>query len=399
MKKIYTTLMMAVMLAGVAVAQENVQTLTLNDIITTGQLSEFYTIKDDLVGVYAPPHFPRVIFAKDADGYANRSEPSKEQYNAGRLYDERSGHFETYVDDFGYTVERWVGSFDQSNWVKISLPEGADAKYLEGKIIKGGTVTGRANLQEFPCSPIGLTISLQDDATLPEAGAAQEYNPNLYCCGNFVKQESWYFVKPQNQEYANVRWAVFHAVDTMFYAPKNNSGLPGSFHFDMSLWEPQPGINPFLVFEDGLQYEFPAIIEFRLGVTIGLIIDPGFDGDIIIWGDDGGDGNGNGDGDGGNYKKAPRRMDVTNLPGEKPTFTDGEGVVYPYTVMVYPLRLPQPGIVTAVDETVTPVKTLVSTQYVDLQGRVSDTPFEGLNIVRKTFSDGSVMTMKAIKNS
>ena len=386
MKKFYTTLFMIAALAGVAVAQDNVQTMTLNDIITTGRLSEFYTIENDLIGVYAPPHFPRVIFAKDANEYANRSEPTQEQYNANpkKLYDEANGHFETYVDEFGYTVERWVGSFDQSNWVKIALPEGADAKYLEGNIIKGGTVTGRSNLQAFPSDPLGLTISLQDDAPLPEAGEAVEYEPNLYCCGNFVKQDSWYFVKPQNQEYANIRWAVWHAADTMFYAPKNNTGLPGSFPISMSLWEPQPGISPFAVFDDGLQYEFPAMIEFRLGVNFGLIIDPGFDGDIIIWGDD---------------KKAPSRMPVTDDPGVKPTFTDAEGYVYTYTVIVYPLRLPQPGIVTGVDENVTSVKTLVNTQYVDLQGRTSDTPFQGLNIVRKTYSDGSVITLKAMKNS
>lgn len=387
MKKFYTTLLMIAAMAGVAVAQENVQTMTLNDIITTGQLSEFYTIENDLVGVYAPPHYPRVIFAKDANEYANRSEPTKEQYNANpkRLYDERDGFFETYEDDFGYTVERWVGTFDQSNWVKIALPEGADAKYLEGKVIKGGTVTGRSNLQAFPSDPLGLTISLKDDAPLPVAGEEVSYEPNLYCCGNFVKQDSWFFVKPQNQEYANIHWAVWHAADTMFYAPKNNTGLPGSFPISMSLWEPQPNISPFDVFEDGLQYEFPAMIEFRLGVNFGLIIDPGFDGDIIIWGD-------------GNYN-APRRMDVTDNPGERPTYVDSEGGVYIYTVIVYPLRLTEPGILTGVDENVQAVKTLVNTQYVDLQGRVSDKPFEGLNIVRKTFSDGSVTTMKAIKNS
>lgn len=387
MKKFYTTLLMIAAMAGVAVAQENVQTMTLNDIITTGQLSEFYTIENDLIGVYAPPHYPRVIFAKDANEYANRSEPTKEQYNANpkRLYDERDGFFETYEDEFGYTVERWVGTFDQSNWVKIALPEGADAKYLEGKVIKGGTVTGRSNLQAFPSDPLGLTISLKDDAPLPVAGEEVDYEPNLYCCGNFVKQDSWYFVKPQNQEYANIHWAVWHAADTMFYAPKNNTGLPGSFPISMSLWEPQPNISPFDVFEDGLQYEFPAMIEFRLGVNFGLIIDPGFDGDIIIWGD-------------GNYN-APHRMDVTDNPGERPTYVDSEGGVYIYTVIVYPLRLSSPGILTGVDENVQAVKTLVNTQYVDLQGRVSDKPFEGLNIVRKTFSDGSVTTMKAIKNS
>jgi hypothetical protein len=374
-------------LVGVAVAQDNVQTMPLKDIISFGQLSEFYTIENDLIGVYAPPHYPRVIFAKDADEYANRSEPTKEQYNANprRLYDERDGCFETYQDEFGYTVERWVGTFDQSNWIKIALPEGSDAKYLEGKIIKGGTVTGRTNLQNFPSDPMGLTITLNSDATLPEAGDAVQYEPNLYCCGNFVKQDSWYFVKPQNQEYANIRWAVWHAADTMFYAPRNNSGLPGSFRISMSLWEPQPNISPFEVFEDGLQYEFPAMIEFRLGVNFGLIIDPGFDGDIIIWGDD--------------KSNGPRRMDVTDNPGVKPTFVDAEGHTYVYTVRVYPLRLPQPGILTGVDENVQPVRTIINTQYVDLQGRVSDKPFEGLNIVRHTYSDGSVTTMKAIKNS
>lgn len=387
MKRFYTTLLMITALVGVAVAQDNVQTMPLKDIISFGQLSEFYTIENDLIGVYAPPHYPRVIFAKDADEYANRSEPTKEQYNANprRLYDERDGCFETYQDEFGYTVERWVGTFDQSNWIKIALPEGADAKYLEGKIIKGGTVTGRTNLQNFPSDPMGLTITLNSDATLPEAGDAVQYEPNLYCCGNFVKQDSWYFVKPQNQEYANIRWAVWHAADTMFYAPRNNSGLPGSFRISMSLWEPQPNISPFEVFEDGLQYEFPAMIEFRLGVNFGLIIDPGFDGDIIIWGDD--------------KSNGPRRMDVTDNPGVKPTFVDAEGHTYVYTVRVYPLRLPQPGILTGVDENVQPVRTIINTQYVDLQGRVSDKPFEGLNIVRHTYSDGSVTTMKAIKNS
>ena len=92
-------------------------------------------------------------------------------------------------------------------------------------------------------------------------------------------------------------------------------------------------------------------------------------------------------------------MDVTDNPGVKPTFVDAEGHTYVYTVRVYPLRLPHDGIITGVDENVQPVRTIINTQYVDLQGRVSDKPFEGLNIVRHTYSDGSVTTMKAIKNS
>ena len=90
-------------------------------------------------------------------------------------------------------------------------------------------------------------------------------------------------------------------------------------------------------------------------------------------------------------------MPVTDNPGVAPTYTDINDNVYTYNVRVYPLRLPSPGIITGIDENVMPVKTVVSTQYVDLQGHVSDRPFDGLNIVLKTFSDGSTMTMKAMK--
>ena len=401
MKKIYFALLFIVAFGSMAVAQEaEPQTLTLAKIIGQGKLSEFYTIENDLVAVYCPPHYPNAIFCKDANEYANRSEPTEEQFNADpkRLYDEANCEFVQAVDEngnpiteWGEPVMVWNGSFDQSNWIKIVLPEGQDGSSYVGKVIKGGTVTGRINNQSAPCKPHGLCIVLNDDAPLPQTNGEQSYDPNLYCCGNFVKQDSWYFVKPQNQEYANIRWAVFHADDTMFYAPRNNSGLPGSFRISMALWEEQPDIDPLEVFEDGLQYEFPAIIEFRLGVTFGVIIDPGFEGDINIFYAP------SPNGDTPLPMRAPRRMEVTDNPGEAPTYTDINDNVYTYNVRVYPLRLPSPGIQTGVDENVMPVKTVVSTQYVDLQGRVSDKPFDGLNIVLKTYSDGSTMTMKAMK--
>ena len=51
MKRFYTTLLMITALVGVAVAQDNVQTMPLRDIFSFGQLSEFYTIEKDLIGV------------------------------------------------------------------------------------------------------------------------------------------------------------------------------------------------------------------------------------------------------------------------------------------------------------------------------------------------------------
>ena len=89
MKKIYFALLFIVAFGSMAVAQE-AETLTLAQIIGQGKLSEFYTIENDLVAVYCPPHYPNAIFCKDANEYANRSEPTEEQFNANpkRLYDE-----------------------------------------------------------------------------------------------------------------------------------------------------------------------------------------------------------------------------------------------------------------------------------------------------------------------
>ena len=375
MKQLYSAILLTVVMAMSASAQTP-ETMTLADIISQGTLSEFYTIEDDLVAVYCPPHYPRAIFAKDANGYGNKSHPTTAQFLAGKLYDEKEGHFElSEPDAWGERDSIWVGSFDQSNWVKIVLPEGEEGFNYVGHVIKGGTVTGRINNQNYPCDPLGLSIMVEE---MPEMGQSAGYTPNLYCTGNFVRQEDWYLVKPQNQEYANIRWAVWHAADTMFYAPQNNSGLPGSFKIKMSLWEPQPNISPFEVFQDGFQYEFPAMIEFRLGVTFVVNIDPGFDGDITIF-------------------YGPRHMPVTDNPGIIPIYTDPDGKIYPYTVRVYPLRLESPGEYTGIEEHVDVTRTVASTRYIDLQGRVSDTPHDGLNIVLTTYSDGTTSSYKMIK--
>lgn len=380
MKKFYILLFAFMALSSIAVAQPT--KLTLKNIIAQGVSGEFYTVRGDLVGVYVSPHCPNVILAKDDNDYANKSQPTLEQYESGNMFDEADGTF----DEF----EQWNGSFDQSNWVKIVLPEGEDAnQYLRHKI-KSLTVTGRINIQEYPTKPLGLTITVMQNPatpntpyTLPEVGDPCDYNPNLYCTGNFVKQDEVYFVKPQNQEYVNIRWAVWHAADTMFYAPAKNGSinpynLPGSFKIDMSLWEPEANKNPFEVFEDAWQYEFPAIVEFFVGSILTINIDPGFSGE-------------------NNIHFGPKRMQATDNPGVPPTYTDEDGVVYPYNVLVYPLRLEKPGELTGVDDVVTQPSTIVSKRYIDLQGRVSNEPFSGLNVVQVTYNDGSVQVYKSVK--
>ena len=377
MKKFNLTLILTLAMALGATAQ---QTLYLSDIIADGKSGETYIVDEDLLGVYVPPSHPNVIFAKDYNGYAAKSHPTQEQYDAGHLFDESDGTLTT--DSWGNL--QWEGSFDQSNWVKIVFPEGVDATQYESRVIKSGTLTGVVNVQSSPCSPLGLTLTVKEGMTLPTAGDNMEpYQPNTYCTCNFVMQPEWYFVKPQNQEFALIHWAVYHQADKKFYVPAKNGdingyGLKGSFPVSMALWEDQPGIDPDEVFRDEYLYEdFPAIIEFRTGENFTLNIDPGFTGDY-------------------NYiYDAPRRLPIGE-GGETPYFTDKDGGVHYYTVMVYPLSLPNEGVITAVNDVRSSTRTVASVRYTDAQGRTSTQPHRGFNVVTTTYTDGTTAAEKRI---
>lgn len=355
-------------LATMASAQTS---YTLANLIKKGNSGKTYTITDDLVGVYVSPHYPNVIFAKDEKGYESPSYPSDDQINNNRLYDERDG----VLDDWG----EWQGTFDQSNWVKIVLPEGTDAGAYRKKIIKKNTLTGMVNVQNNPCNPLGLTLSVE--GTLPTAGNSSTYTPNTYCTANFVMQPEWYLVKPQNQEYAMIHWAVWHAADKKFYVPKqagtvNSAGLKGSFPVDMSLWEMERNVDPTTVFQDGYLYEFPALIEFRLGSTFTLDIDPGFGNDHNI------------------HFAPPRRIHEIGDGGEPPYIEDEDHNRQTYTVLVYPLNIASE-VITGVEQVRTGAA-VQSVRYVDVQGHVAAEPRPGVNICVTTYSDGTVLTEKVL---
>ena len=378
MKNIYLTIILLFTLTAVASAQTVSGSYTLADLITNGESGKVYKITEDLIGVYCPPNYPNVIFAKDDNGYANYSQPSDDQIEQGLIFDEQGG----YVDQWG----DWWGTFDQSNWVKIELPEGSDASVFVDHLIKKNTIIGRVNVQNYPCNPLGLTLVIENENSLPQVGSGETYSPNTYCVANFVMQPDWYLVKPQNQEYAKIHWAVYNSADKKFYVPKKNGdingyNLSGSFEVDMGLWEQQANVDPNSVFQDKYVYEFPAIIEFRLGETFGLDIDPGFDNEH-------------------NIHFAPQRLraaayDVGN-GGERPYYTDEDGGKHYYTVIVYPLRLDTPGVVTAVEQ-VQVESTVSSVTYVDMQGRVKKNPTEGMCIEVTRYTDGTTSTRKVVK--
>ena len=342
MKKFYLCIL-TILLAMAASAQTTNQK-SLYDIIKSGKASTVYKITDELVGVYVPPRHKNVVFAKDNNNSYEKSNPSASQTTNGKIYD-------------------LVSNFDQSNWIKIYFPEGCDASAYAGKKITN--VEGRINVASTPAGPVGLFIDV-DGYTYPTTGDDVSYEGNLYNCANFVQQD-WFFVLPKNLEYANIHWAVYQG-NNMFYVP-DNSQWPGSFKVKMDLWENQTSDNSVTadgVFQEGHAYEFPAIIEFSKNKQIGVGIDPGWGGEDF----------------------APR-IDGFSTGAEGGTIPTGY-----VNVNVYPLRIKS--VVTAVEQVET-AREVESVQYYDLQGRMSDKPFSGVNIKVTTRSDGTRETKKLVK--
>lgn len=341
---------------------------SLHDIIMYGKSGEIYTITDALTGVYVPPRYKNVVFAKDNNNHYQKSAPTQAQLDSRKIYDH-------------------VENFDQSNWVKILFPKNYDASGYQGKVITN--TTGRINAANTPAGPVGLYIdvdvykpgSTTVKVDYPTTGDEATYGENTYSPANFVEQTTWFLMQPKNLEYATIHWAIYNS-DGKFYIPKsegshNQAHLQGSFPVDMILWEDQSDETPIVandVFKVGYAYEFPAIIEYATGNVIGVGIDPGWGGPDF-------------DDVGGTTDVGADGFDV----GEGGAPSDD------YRVMVYPLRLPTEGVITAVEQSLGGRQPL-SVRYCDLQGSVSGTPHHGVNIVVTTWSDGTTTTQKIIRN-
>lgn len=353
MKKFYLSIL-TILLAVSASAQTAPIEKTLRNIILSSHeegegVGEIYTITGKLYGIYVPPRYKHIVFAKDNKQNVNPSTPTDEQLEDGIVYDTN------------------YRSFDQSNWIQLLFPVGTDASGFVGKEIPARTFTGRINVVSLvPDGPVGLYIEANHQADTTTF-ADFSFTPNLYNCANFVQQD-WFFVKPKNLEYCNIHWAVYKG-ENMFYVPKN-SQWPGSFKVDMALWEQQDDAGSVTaddVFKKWHAYEFPAIVQFSTDNQLTLNIDPGFDGDI-------------------NYG-APHLKDFE--VGQAGTLPEGYK-----NVVVYPLRVKE-DIITAVDQVET-ASEVESVQYYDLQGRISNAPLKGMNIKVTTYTDGSTTREKLL---
>ena len=364
---------------------------SLANIIAQGVVTKGpqYTVEDELVGVkviredtpiYDPTdgHLLRTaqyaLYAKDMNNYLAPSLIEKE------------GQIDYMFQRSPLMQGKGRSRYDQSNWVKIVISptmvkEGSEIEVGDaeknvldqyvGKVIKGGTL--HANI----VNNVNPEMHMLEIDTEGKTSNYPE-NLNVYIPASFVGTQpcddeshnpanEYFFVAPKPQEYCEISWAVYNG-DTnppIFCMPTksflnghwNNEGnLSGAFLYDLTLNALNDGAaSPNLV--TGEAYSFKAIIRKA---------------------------------EAGSAQNAPRRAERVEPKGDA-ALAQSTG----YMVMPLNLTGSNDQIVTGIDK-VDNVSQVVETRYIDLQGRVSNMPHSGVNVVVTRYSDGSTTTRKVM---
>ena len=164
---------------------------------------------------------------------------------------------------------------------------------------------------------------------------------------------SYYFATPKANEYANVVWAVYNGTDGAFYLPvhqgsANAQEFKAAFKVDYSLNSVD---NPTLT--DGEVYSFEALVKEKAVATTDA-------------------------------KSAPRKTayDSTVAPSTK--------------FVVYPLDLDAKKVATGVND-VNSAKEVKGVSYFNMMGVESAQPFDGVNIMVTTYTDGTSSAAKVLR--
>lgn len=242
--------------------------------------------------------------------------------------------------------------YAQNNWMLVSLPVELYNQVNEKSIVTSitGSLTEKFNVAM--------------EATNVLAGEATDFAPNTYCPINFMGESSvkgtnqaytssYYFATPKANEYANVVWAVYNSNDGAFYLPvhqgsANAQEFKAAFKVDYSL---NSVATPELV--DGDMYSFEALVKEMAVATTDA-------------------------------KSAPRKTayDSTVAPSTK--------------FVVYPLDLDAKKVATGVND-VNSAKEVKGVSYFNMMGVESAQPFDGVNIMVTTYTDGTSSAAKVLR--
>ena len=234
--------------------------------------------------------------------------------------------------------------YAQNNWMLVSLPV-----ELYNQVNENNTVTSiTGTLDE--------KLNVAMTATNVVAGEAADFAPNTYCPINFMGESSvkgtnpaytnssYYFATPKANEYANVVWAVYDATDGAFHLPVPNGSVnvqefKAAFNVDYSL---NLVDNPELT--SGAVYSFEALVK----------------------------------------EVAVPTTDAKSTSDASTKF------------VVYPLDLDANKVATGVND-VNSAKEVKGVSYFNMMGVESAQPFDGVNIMVTTYTDGTQSAAKVLR--
>lgn len=242
--------------------------------------------------------------------------------------------------------------YTQNNWMIVSLPTDLYNQVNEKSTVT--SITGSLT-EKFNVAMEATNVVFENVTT--------DFAPNTYCALNFMGESSvkgnnpaytssYYFATPKANEYANVVWAVYNGTDGAFYLPSNNGsinvqGFKAAFNVDYSL-----NSNNAPQLTDGKLYSFEALVK-EVATT--------------------------------EAKSAPRKAayDATVAPSTK--------------FVVYPLNLDaDKEVVTGVND-VNSAKEVKGVSYFNMMGVESAQPFDGVNIMVTTYTDGTSSAAKVLR--
>ena len=233
--------------------------------------------------------------------------------------------------------------YAQNNWMLVSLPVELYNQVKETNTVTSitGTLTEKFN--------VAMT------ATNVVAGEAADFAPNTYCALNFMGissvkgnnpayTSSYYFATPKANEYANVVWAVYNSNDGAFYLPSHTGSInvqefKAAFNVDYSLNSVD---KPEL--EDNKVYSFEALVK----------------------------------------EVAVPTTDAKSTSDASTKF------------VVYPLDLDANKVATGVND-VNSAKEVKGVSYFNMMGVESAQPFDGVNIMVTTYTDGTQSATKVLR--
>ena len=238
-----------------------------------------------------------------------------------------------------------TGAYDQSNWVALSLDEATATKLMNSNVINH-VISGVEGVLTDKVNPtVKLTVA-------PTVGQESTYTPNTYIAASFGgtqtgtqgKHEQFFFVTPKPCEVASITWAMWDGskmvAPTHVDGKVNQAGLSGEFAY---------GGDQSKLKENSI-YSFEGIVKVNTASSkAGKLSAPAASG---------------------------------------------------YTV--YPLTQPveigsiDGNVVTAVGS-LNEAAAVARVLYYNLQGQSSAEPYEGINIVKTVYTDGSTRVDKVVK--